>query len=114
MGLMDTIKRRYDLRQVNKYTQRRMSQSQFESRDKDYYDAIYMDGAYLQNRETENSSGNSGHGMSFSSISSSSQASSVHRPERWSLPSFLQRGSRRQESLATKQTKTSESYTLNG
>ncbi|SAM05092.1 hypothetical protein [Absidia glauca] len=111
MGLMDTIKRRYELRQVGKYTKRRMSQSQFESKDRDYYNSIYVDGAYLHERDNSSStnSDRSNNAMSFSSNSS------VHRPERWSLPSFLRRDShRQQQSLATQQIKTSESYTLNG
>jgi hypothetical protein len=94
-----------------------MSQSQFESKDRNYYNSIYVDGAYLHERDnssSNNSSTNSdpsgsNNGMSFSSNSS------VHRPERWSLPSFLRRSShRQQQSLATQQIKTSESYTLNG
>ncbi|KAI8344000.1 hypothetical protein BC941DRAFT_407505 [Chlamydoabsidia padenii] len=113
MGFMDTIKRRYELRQVDKYTKRRMFQSQFESKDKNYYNSIYMDGAYLHDRDNSggNSSRSSNNGLSITSTSTSS----VHRQERWSLPSFLRRHSYRQEhTLATQQNKTSESYTLNG
>ncbi|KAI8332827.1 hypothetical protein BC941DRAFT_122774 [Chlamydoabsidia padenii] len=95
VGFIEKIKRRYDLRHVDQYTKRRMAQSQFESHDRDYYNSIYIDGDYLHDK------------------SSSSLSSSVNRSDRWSLPSFLRRGSQ-QQSLATQQLKTSESYTLNG
>ncbi|KAI8086502.1 uncharacterized protein BX664DRAFT_158939 [Halteromyces radiatus] len=106
MGLVDTLKRRYDLRQVDKYTKRRMSQSQFESRDRDYYNSVYIDGYYLQEKDMNrhNSKDKQNHPFGLSS-------SSIHRLDRWSLPSFLRRPSQ-QQSLATQQTKTSESYTM--
>ncbi|ORZ21291.1 hypothetical protein BCR42DRAFT_407239 [Absidia repens] len=118
MGLVDTIKRRYDLRQVDKYTKRRMSQSQFESRDRDYYNSIYVDGAYLQDRGTgyDTNSRTGDRGSGNKNGPDSSLPSSVCRPERWTLSSFLRRSSQQhpQQSLAAQQTKTSESYTMNG
>ena len=43
---MDFIEKLRTLRQVNKYTKRRETNSDFEFKDKDYYKAAYHDGIY--------------------------------------------------------------------
>ncbi|CAO3687214.1 unnamed protein product [Rhizopus stolonifer] len=46
MGFFDKLRTQYDLRQVNKYTKRRETNSDFDFKDKDYYKAAYRDGIY--------------------------------------------------------------------
>ncbi|CAO3650396.1 unnamed protein product [Cunninghamella blakesleeana] len=121
MGLVEKLKRQYDLRQIDKYTKRRIVNSQFESHDRDYYNAIYVDGDYLHqddlndlrlNHEKKRSS--------YSSTTSSTSSYSTYhrRTEGWSLTSMIKRASsfsrhsRPHLSIAAQKLKTSETYTL--
>lgn len=88
MGLMDKLRTQNDLRKVNKYTGRRLSQTHFPSHDRHYYDIVYRDGVYLD----------------------PSDIAPQHKP-RWSLSSLWKK--RPSTSLAASQYKTSETYTLN-
>ncbi|KAI8881138.1 hypothetical protein K501DRAFT_286535 [Backusella circina FSU 941] len=100
MGFFDKLRTQYDLHQVNKYTRRRGSQSDFEFRDKDYYRAAYRDGVYLEDTSVPRRS--------------SSSSSSTRKTAAWSTVSDLIRRSttKKRRSLAHEQNKTSESYTL--
>ncbi|CDH57252.1 predicted protein [Lichtheimia corymbifera JMRC:FSU:9682] len=91
MGFIGKLKTQYDLRKINKYTKRRLSQSQFASHDREYYNSVYRDGVYL---DSDNHQGNK---------------------SRWSstLTDLLKRNpSVTSTSLAASQYKTSETYTL--
>ncbi|KAI9315182.1 hypothetical protein BX666DRAFT_1860936 [Dichotomocladium elegans] len=90
MGFMEKLKMQYDLRKINKYTKRRLSQSQFASHDRQYYDTVYRDGVYLE---------------SAPDISPRRSSST-----RWSA--LLKRNGSNSNSLAASQYKTSETYTL--
>ncbi|KAL9542519.1 hypothetical protein MBANPS3_008569 [Mucor bainieri] len=97
MGLLDKIKSSYDYYKVDKYTRRRVSQSQFESHDRRYYENIYRDGAYLSPDETSSYDSTPSH-LSY-------------KQKGWALPDLLKKSNRK--SLVSKsQMKTSETYTL--
>lgn len=97
MGFLDKIKNSYDYYKVDKYTRRRVSQSQFESHDRRYYESIYRDGAYLSPDET------SSYDTAASHLS--------YKQKGWALPDLLKKSNRK--SLVSKsQMKTSETYTL--
>ncbi|ORX42177.1 hypothetical protein DM01DRAFT_1341107 [Hesseltinella vesiculosa] len=92
MGWVTSLKRNYDLHQLNKYTKRRSTQSPFEGRSKAYYDQVYVDGHYKTD-----------------------QLANAKERQRQSLSSILKFSpSRHTPSLATQQLKTSESYTVQG
>ncbi|GAN10706.1 hypothetical protein MAM1_0389c10251 [Mucor ambiguus] len=97
MGLLDKIKSSYDYHKVDKYTRRRVSQSQFESHDRRYYESIYRDGAYLSPDE----------------VSSYETATSYpgYKKKGWTLQDLLKK-SNRQSLVSKSQMKTSETYTL--
>lgn len=103
MGFLEKLRTQYDLHQVNRYTKRREAQSDFESKNKDYYRATYRDGVYMTEQDTASPS-------SSRRSSSSSQKSVVA----WSTVSDLIKKTthRKRRSLATEQNKTSESYTM--
>ncbi|KAK4513614.1 Methionine synthase (5-methyltetrahydrofolate--homocysteine methyltransferase) [Mucor velutinosus] len=99
MGLLDKIKSSYDYYKVDKYTRRRVSQSQFESHDRRYYESIYRDGAYLSPDET-----------SYCDTTATTSHLS-YKQKGWVLPDLLKKSNRK--SLVSKsQMKTSETYTL--
>ncbi|KAI8137069.1 hypothetical protein BJV82DRAFT_525919 [Fennellomyces sp. T-0311] len=89
MGFIDKLKNQYEMRKVNKYTKRRLSQSQFASHDRTYYDSVYRDGVYIESDTNDKS--------------------------RWSFTDLLKRSqsmNKNTTSLAASQLKTSETYTL--
>ncbi|CEG83984.1 hypothetical protein RMATCC62417_17842 [Rhizopus microsporus] len=47
MGFIEKIKNNIDYYKLDKYTKRRVSQSQFESHDRRYYENVYRDGDYI-------------------------------------------------------------------
>ena len=101
MGFIDKLKNSYDYYKVDKYTKRRVSQSQFESHDRQYYKQAYRDGDYLSPQEfTPN--------PRHSTLS--------YKQSRWSLPDLLKKSnsSKKTLSVATSQLKTSETYNLGG
>ncbi|KAI9245965.1 hypothetical protein BY458DRAFT_528315 [Sporodiniella umbellata] len=83
MGFFDKLRSQYDLRQVNRYTKRRETSSDFDFKDKDYYKAAYRDGTY---------------------------ASTPQKLDLRSVISGYIRKSRKRKSYALDQNKTSESY----
>ncbi|KAI9257985.1 hypothetical protein BDA99DRAFT_514934 [Phascolomyces articulosus] len=98
MGFIDKLKAKYEMRKVNKYTKRRLSQSQFASHDRTYYDNVYRDGVYLDKSNT---------------------TMDQDDKSRWSLTDLLKRSqsinyhhNKHNTSLAASQYKTSETYTL--
>ncbi|KAI8988267.1 hypothetical protein BDF20DRAFT_904948 [Mycotypha africana] len=103
MGLIDRIKNSYDYHKVDKYTKRRVSQSQFGSYDRRYYEQVYRNGDYLRPEEI--------HSTNSSSRSSSSNHLS-YKQSRWSIPDFLKKSHRKSLTVAAAQLKTSETYTL--
>lgn len=101
MGLIDKIKNSYDYYKVDKYTKRRVSQSQFESHDRQYYENTYRDGDYLSPDQVV-------HSPNRNSILS-------YKQSRWSFPDLLKKSnSKRTLSVATSQLKTSETYNMGG
>ncbi|OAD07615.1 hypothetical protein MUCCIDRAFT_104552 [Mucor lusitanicus CBS 277.49] len=97
MGLLDKIKSSYDYYKVDKYTKRRVSQSQFESHDRRYYESVYRDGAYLSPDEASSWDTTSSHPS--------------YKQKGWVLPDLLKK-SNRKSLVAKSQMKTSETYTL--
>ncbi|KAI9488408.1 hypothetical protein BDB00DRAFT_848304 [Zychaea mexicana] len=105
MGFIEKLRAQYEMRKVNKYTKRRLSQSQFASHDRTYYDSVYRDGVYLD------------HGSSDSNLHVDNNNNNNNK-SRWSLSDLLKRsqsistGQNKSTSLAASQYKTSETYTL--
>ena len=95
MGFIDKLRSQYEMRKVNKYTKRRLSQSQFASHDRTYYDNVYHDGAYLDKGDKDDKAR-----WSFADLLKRSQSISYNH------------GSKHNTSLAASQYKTSETYTL--
>ncbi|KAG2214326.1 uncharacterized protein EV154DRAFT_489636 [Mucor mucedo] len=99
MGLIDKIKNSYDYYKVDKYTKRRVSQSQFESHDRRYYENAYRDGDYVNPQD-------------LSTDTSSQHSRLSYKPSRWSFHDLMK--SKKQLTVATSQLKTSETYTYGG
>ncbi|KAI9484088.1 MAG: hypothetical protein EXX96DRAFT_560835 [Benjaminiella poitrasii] len=104
MGLLDKIKNSYDYYKVDKYTKRRLSQSQFESHDRRYYENVYRDGDYLNPEQVSIG------GTKYNDSSNTSHL--AYRHSRWSLPDLLKKSSKKQLTVAVSQLKNSENYTL--
>ncbi|KAI9354419.1 hypothetical protein BD770DRAFT_392311 [Pilaira anomala] len=100
MGLVDKIKSSYEYYKVDKYTKRRVSQSQFESHDRRYYENAYRDGDYIDPRD--------------SASVSSKQSYLTYKQPRWSFPDMLKKSNKKTLTVAASQLKTSETYTLGG
>ncbi|KAI8643077.1 hypothetical protein BD408DRAFT_162339 [Parasitella parasitica] len=98
MGFVEKIKSTYDYYKLDKYTKRRVSQSQFESHDRRYYENIYRDGAYLSPEESNSNNSSSSHGSC--------------KQKRWSLHDLVKKANRKSPAVTASQTKTSETYTL--
>lgn len=100
MGFIEKLKSNYDYRKVDKFTKRRLSQSQFQSHDRQYYEQVYRDGVYIDPEEaaaTRTPSHNHLHYKNF----------------RWSLNDLLKKPHKKAPfNFATNQVKTSEAYTL--
>lgn len=96
---MDKIKNSYDYYKVDKYTKRRVSQSQFESHDRRYYENAYRDGDYINPQD-----------MALDTSSQHSRLS--YKQSRWSFHDLLK--NKKALTVATSQLKTSETYTYGG
>ncbi|KAI8891375.1 hypothetical protein K501DRAFT_281408 [Backusella circina FSU 941] len=96
MGLVDKIKNSIGYYKVDKYTKRRLSQSQFESHDRRYYENAYCNGDYVEPGSNQYKR------TSYLSYRDSS---------RWSLPDLLKK-SNKKPGVAALQLKTSENYNL--
>jgi hypothetical protein len=99
MGLIDKIKSSYDYYKVDKYTKRRVSQSQFESHDRHYYEHAYRDGDYLAPED-----------IASGSNYSQNPSHLTYKQSRWSIPGLLKKSSKKTLTVATGQLKTSETY----
>ncbi|KAI7907860.1 uncharacterized protein BX663DRAFT_492251 [Cokeromyces recurvatus] len=115
MGFIDKLRTQYDLHQVNRYTKRRETQSDFEFKGKDYYQTHYRDGVYTTVNDDsiiETNDSNLPYGRRRLSSHSNNNKSIT-----WSttLSDLIKKSIKKQKrhSLATEQNKTSESYTLN-
>lgn len=100
MGLIDKLKSGYDHYKIDKYTKRRVSQSQFESHDRQYYENAYRDGDYLSPEEAIHTPNRN----SFL----------LYKQSRWSLPDLLKKSNKKTLTVATSQLRTSETYNLGG
>lgn len=98
MGLIDKIKNSYDYHKVDKYTKRRVSQSQFESHDRRYYENAYQDGDYVNPQDL--------------ALDTSQPSRSSYKPSGWSFHDLLK--NKKALTVATSQLKTSETYTYGG
>ncbi|KAG2203705.1 hypothetical protein INT46_001735 [Mucor plumbeus] len=98
MKLLDKLKSSLDYYKADKYTKRRLSQSQFESHDRRYYETTYRDGSYLNPEDL------------VSSFDTSSNLS--YKQKGWNLHDLLKKSNRKSLAVATSQIRTSESYTL--
>ncbi|KAI8085831.1 uncharacterized protein B0P05DRAFT_578230 [Gilbertella persicaria] len=106
MGLIDKIKNTYDYHKVDKYTKRRVSQSQFQSQDRRYYETAYRDGDYLDPQDMRT-------GRYDPNAPTSTHLS--YKQSRWSFTDLLTKNnSKKPMTVATSQIRTSESYTLGG
>jgi hypothetical protein len=99
MGLLDKLKNSYDYYKVDKYTKRRVSQSQFESHDRRYYENAYRDGDYLSPEDVGHYDGSASSHLSY-------------KQSRWSLPDVFKKHHKKPLTVAASQLKTSENYTL--
>lgn len=90
---MNKLKNNYEYYKAEKYTKRRLSQSQFESHDRRYYENVYCDGDYLDSNQS------GGHSLGHLS----------YRESKWSLPDFLKKSKKQSWSGPIS---TSETYTF--
>lgn len=100
MGLIDKLKSNYDYYKVDKFTKRRLSQSQFESHDRQYYEQVYRDGDYLSPDSSTRSS------------TSSSRSHLQYKNPRWSISGMLKKSNKKPLGSTANQLKTSEAYNL--
>ncbi|KAL4210817.1 hypothetical protein AB4K20DRAFT_1902560 [Rhizopus microsporus] len=84
MGFIEKLRTQYELHQVNKYTRRRETQSDFEFKNKDYYKANYQNGVYI---------------------------SAPQKIYLWTATVCYLKKAKKRKSIALEQNKTSESYT---
>jgi hypothetical protein len=99
MGLLDKLKTSYDYYKVDKYTKRRVSQSQFESHNRQYYENAYRDGDYVSPEDSRYYDGSSSSHLSY-------------KQSRWTLPDVFKKNNKKPLSVAASQLKNSENYTL--
>lgn len=97
MGLIEKLKDNFDYYKLDKYTRRRLSQSQFESHDRRYYETVYRDGDYI-NPTTQ-------------VRSTPSRSHLSYKQSRWSIHELWRKGSNNKTVAAT-QLRISETYTL--
>ncbi|CAO3673086.1 unnamed protein product [Rhizopus stolonifer] len=97
MGLIEKLKDNFGYYKLDKYTRRRLSQSQFESHDRSYYENAYRDGDYVDPSQVQQQGPKRTH--------------LAYKQSRWSV-NELWRKSSINKSTTTQQLKTSETYTL--
>ncbi|ORE10548.1 hypothetical protein BCV72DRAFT_15124 [Rhizopus microsporus var. microsporus] len=95
MGFIEKIKNNIDYYKLDKYTKRRVSQSQFESHDRRYYENVYRDGDYIDPSQAQYS------GPTRSHLS--------YKQSRWSFHEMLKKPVNKS---ATRHIRTSETYTF--
>ncbi|OBZ84586.1 hypothetical protein A0J61_07364 [Choanephora cucurbitarum] len=107
MGLIEKLKNSYDYRKVDKYTKRRVSQSQFQSQDRRYYETAYRDGDYLDPEDMRT-------GRYDPNAPTSTRL--AYKQSRWSFTDLLSKNNTQKKpmTITSSQIRTSESYTLSG
>ncbi|KAI9277458.1 hypothetical protein BY458DRAFT_505032 [Sporodiniella umbellata] len=97
MGLIEKFKDNLSYYKLDKYTRRRLSQSQFESHDRSYYENAYRDGDYVDPQQRP---------------STPNRTQLSYKQSRWSVHELWRKSSVSTKSMPTQQLRTSETYTL--